>query len=201
MIDSDITLQFGKFIDLDHDRVNMAMPAWQSLPAYFKSTNYRNPTDPLKAPLQYAFKSDKHFFDMLVEQDLMTKFQTAMSDYRAGRAEMLDIYPAEKNLVQGDDGDSIFFVDVGGGRGHEIDKVLERFPQEKRRVVLQDLPHVVKEVEGATNKEVMAYDFFTPQPVKGEYAGLSSQADHTHLICDCRSPLLPLPHDPARLAG
>ena len=136
--------------------------------------NYQTPTDPLKAPLQYAFKSDKHFFDILVEQNAMTNFQTFMSDYRADRAELLDIYPADKNLIHGDDGDSIFFVDVGGGRGHEIDKVLERFPQEKHRVVLQDLPYVVKEVEGATNKEVMVYDFFTLQPVKGEYHSLST---------------------------
>jgi hypothetical protein len=68
-----------------HYSLDIAIPAWQAIPAYLKSTNYRNPTDPFNAPLQYAFKSKKHFFDILVEQDAMSSSQTFMSDYRADR--------------------------------------------------------------------------------------------------------------------
>lgn len=150
--------------------IDIGIPAWQAIPAYLKSTSYRNPTDPLNSPLQYAFKSEKHFFDILVEQDAMSSFQTFMSDYRADRAELLDIYPADERLLQGFDSssDAILFVDVGGGRGHEIEKFVGRFPQKKSRMVLQDLPHVVKEVDGSSTMDVMAYDFFTPQPIQGE---------------------------------
>lgn len=100
----------------------------------------------------------------------MTHFQTFMSYYREDRAELLDIYQADRHLLEGFDSskkDAVLFVDVGGGRGHEIDKFLDKFPQDKSRMVLQDLPHIVKDVEGSSNKEVMAYDFFTPQPIKG----------------------------------
>lgn len=103
----------------------------------------------------------------------MSDFQTFMSNYRTDRAELLDIYPADEYLLEGFDStqkDAILFVDVGGGRGHEIDKFLEKYPQDQHRMILQDLPHIVKDVEGARNKNVIAYDFFTPQPIKGKPA-------------------------------
>ena len=89
----------------------------------------------------------------------MSSFQTFMSDYRADRAELLDIYPADENLLQGFDSSHgiVLFVDVGGGRGHEIEKFQERFPQEKSQMVLQDLPHILEEVPDSSTMEHMAY--------------------------------------------
>ena len=97
-----------------------------------------------------------------------------MSDERAGRKELLDIFPADERLIQGFDSsskDAVFIVDVAGGRGHEIMKLAEKFPQAKGRKILQDLPDVVKEVESTNEMEAMEYDFFTPQPVKGKSYG------------------------------
>jgi hypothetical protein len=150
--------------------LDIAIPAWQAIPAYLKSTNYRNPTDLFNAPLQHAFKSKKQFFDILVDQDAMSSFQTFMSDYRADRAELFNIYPADEGLLQGfeSSNNAALFVNVGSGRGHEIEKFLAKFQQEKSRMVLQDLPHVVQEVHGSSIMEVMAYDLFTPQPFQGE---------------------------------
>ena len=148
----------------------MGIPAWQAIPAFLRSTNFQNPTDPLNTPLQHAFKTKKHFFEILVEENMMSNFQTFMSDYRADRADLLDIYPAEEALLKGleSDNDAVLFVDVGGGRGHEIQKFRERFPRQKGRMVLQDLPSVVAETRASSTMEVMAYDFFTPQPIQGK---------------------------------
>ena len=42
---------------------------------------------------------------------------------------------------------AVLLVDIGGGRGHEMEKFQQKFPQDKSRVVLQDLPQVVEEVK------------------------------------------------------
>jgi hypothetical protein len=62
------------------------------------------------------------------------------------------------------------FVDVGGGTGQQCVAVRRKWPGLPGRVVLQDLPAVVAEAEVPEGYgiEVMAYDFFTPQPVKGK---------------------------------
>lgn len=67
-------------------------------------------------------------------------------------------WPAEKPL----------FVDVGGGTGQQCIAMRERWPELKGRVVLQDLPSVVNEVQLPEGIDVMAYDFFTKQPVTGK---------------------------------
>jgi demethylsterigmatocystin 6-O-methyltransferase len=60
------------------------------------------------------------------------------------------------------------FVDVGGGTGRQCVALREKFPDLKGRVVLQDLPAVVAGVGMLDGVEVIGYDFFTEQPVKGK---------------------------------
>ena len=67
-------------------------------------------------------------------------------------------WPAEKPL----------FVDVGGGTGQQCVAMRERWPELKGKVVLQDLPSVVNGVQLPEGIDVMAYDFFTKQPVTGK---------------------------------
>lgn len=64
--------------------------------------------------------------------------------------------------------DDIFFVDVGGGQGQYLGRLIEEHPELPGRKVLQDLPSVVAGVDkSAIPFEPMAYDIFTPQPIKG----------------------------------
>ena len=107
-----------------------------------------------------------------MEQNVLETFQTLMSSYRTDRAEFLDVFPAEERLIQGfkssADNDQVILVDVGGGRGHEILKFAEKFPETKARLILQDQEDVIKQVPQSDTMERMVYDFFTPQPVKGK---------------------------------
>lgn len=93
-------------------------------------------TDPLDTPLQYALNTKKHFFEILVETGYLEDFQTFMSNYRVDRAEFLDVYPAEDQLLPHgpQSNDEVMMVDVGGGRGHEIEKFVLKFPQAKGRM-------------------------------------------------------------------
>jgi hypothetical protein len=62
-------------------------------------------------------------------------------------------------------------VDVGGGEGHDLKLFLERFPEAKGSLVLQDLPAVVNGGFGDKTPPgviSMSHDFFDAQPVKGK---------------------------------
>ena len=152
------------------------------MPALLKDLNYRNPDNALDAPLQRAFASNKHFFELMVERpEVLNAFQTLMGSYREGRPEFLDIFPAEVQLIRGfhapEHPDGVLFVDIGGGRGHEVQNFIRKFPDAKGRMVLQELPDIVQQVEPSDGMEVMVHDFFTPQPLKGA----SSSSPHTTL--------------------
>lgn len=64
-------------------------------------------------------------------------------------------------------GEPPFFVDVGGGRGQKCIQLLEKYSNLMGRVVLQDLPEAVDDMEPIEGIKVVAQDFFKPQAVKG----------------------------------
>ncbi|KAK4907421.1 hypothetical protein LTR49_023567 [Elasticomyces elasticus] len=153
---------------------DFAAPAWNQIPGFLKARGYRNPTDPMDTPLQRAFQPKEHFFPLMVQQNVLADFQGLMSSYRTDRAEFLDVFPAEQHLIEGfqvsETGHEVLMVDIGGGRGHELLRVAEKFPATKGRLILQDLPDVIEQALQSDRIELMAYDFFTPQPVKGARA-------------------------------
>lgn len=67
--------------------------------------------------------------------------------------------------------DEVAIVDIAGGQGHIMMDVLERSPNIKGRIIVQDLPAVLDAVAGSPPKgiEFMAYNMFTPQPVRNAY--------------------------------
>jgi len=64
----------------------------------------------------------------------------------------------------------VFVVDVGGGRGTHMEKLLKRFPSIRGRIVNQDLAEVIEEMDPDSldaRLEQSKHNFFEPQPVKG----------------------------------
>lgn len=84
-----------------------------------------------------------------------------------------------------------FFVDVGGGTGQQCIALRERWPEMKSRIVLQDLPSLVNKVQVPEGIDVMAYDFFTKQPVIGK---ISPDMDECQLMWNRCEVLLPPGH-------
>ena len=60
-----------------------------------------------------------------------------------------------------------FFVDVGGGHGHQCIQLLEKYPSLRGRLVLQDLPQAVEKLPAIDGVRVMAQDFFEKQSIRG----------------------------------
>ena len=143
------------------------------MPAYFEKNGYRCPNDPLTAPIQYAFDTDMSFWDY-VEKDVQASrdFDTFMTASRKNRPIFADWFPVQEQILNGyqctEQGkDSVLLVDIGGGRGQDVETFKSRFPTTPGRLILQDLPRAVEHAKLSPGIEVMAHNFMEPQPVKG----------------------------------
>ena len=117
-----------------------------------------------------AFGSGSHFFGLLQERaGILETFGTFMTCHKRGRPEFPEIYPVEKELVGGLDQskDAVLLVDVGGGLGQEISTLKEMVPNLRGRTILQEVPEMVQSCSENQGIEIMEYDFFEPQVVKG----------------------------------
>ena len=122
---------------------------------------------PVISPFQYTFGAEK--FEWLVDnRENSDDFNAFMTGRREGTAfgNWLDFYPMSENFIDGagsEDG-AVFCVDVGGGKGHDLVGLSDRFPNLPGCLVLQDLEKVVGCSSVFTS---MAHDFFQLQPIKG----------------------------------
>jgi demethylsterigmatocystin 6-O-methyltransferase len=91
-------------------------------------------------------------------QDLAPKERLPQSPY----AESFSSFEASVNEGDGD----VFLVDVGGGNGQYLERLIQEHPDLPDRKIFQDLPTVIARVDPAqTSAEPMAHYFFTPQPI------------------------------------
>jgi len=139
-------------------------PAYQALPDHLKETNYQSNTGG-KYAWHKGFNTELDFFPWASQYpNKLRWFQQLMSVPREG--DWFDVAPFGK------DGATIeperaHFVDVGGSIGHQCARLTAKYPNFPGRIILQDLPETIKAARPIEGVEFMAYDFFTPQPVKG----------------------------------
>lgn len=93
-----------------------------------------------------------------------------MGGRRKGGLRWPDVYPIGSQ-VQGtlnNKEDEILLVDIGGNQGQDLKMFRELHPNIPGRLVLMDLPDAIENNKSDMRGiEMIAYDFFTPQPVKG----------------------------------
>ncbi|WYZ37033.1 hypothetical protein EsH8_II_000539 [Colletotrichum jinshuiense] len=94
-----------------------------------------------------------------------------MSGYRQGRVPWMapSFFPVEERLIAGADQnpEAPFLVNIGGSIGHDIMEFHRHHPNVPRKLILQDLPVVIgqiNELDAAITP--MEHDFLTEQPVK-----------------------------------
>ena len=73
---------------------------------------------------------------------------------------MVTVFSGEDNAV--------LFVDVGGGYGYEIQEIKKRYLALLGCKILQDLPEMIAQVTAALDTGAMAYNFLTPQLIRGK---------------------------------
>jgi hypothetical protein len=167
-------MHVSQILDSQDDITNVHAKA----PEYFKQHGYKNPSDGTDSPFQYAYDcKGVGFFDYFVRAPEMgRRFGSMMTAWSVGRPRWMQeaYYPVQERLVKGskqddNDDDAVFLVDVGGGRGHDLEGLKQAHPNIKGRLILQDRPEVVSLAGLSPGLEKMVHDFNTPQPIKGTY--------------------------------
>ncbi|KAI8628016.1 sterigmatocystin 8-O-methyltransferase [Xylariaceae sp. FL1651] len=153
---------------------NGLMAAANMAPKYLKEIDYRCPTDPKDGLMQYTYQSKLNSFQILYSlPGVLEDFSSYMGHVAGARQIWLDWFPIQERLIDGasEAKDSVLLVDIAGNQGHDLIAFQKKYPNHGRRLILQDLPMVIKDVGTLPpGIEAMAYDFFTEQPVKGARA-------------------------------
>lgn len=89
---------------------------------------------------------------------------------RHGFPEFLDVFQYEQEAGQNTTDDTVLFVDIGSGFGTQSALFRDRFPHLKGKIIMQDTQQTMDAVSAQPLERIEAqvYDFYTPQPVKGE---------------------------------
>ena len=145
------------------------IPTFHSLPGFLAKTKYQIPSDAENEPVQHGLKTTKPFFALLQEDArLGAVFNNFMSGYTQVRPRWVDYYPIEA-LFDGLTDEGAVLVDIGGGLGSGITSFNGKHPGLAHRLVLEETAEVILQVEDlnpdlASSAELLAHDFFAPQP-------------------------------------
>ncbi|KAI9898754.1 hypothetical protein N3K66_007114 [Trichothecium roseum] len=165
------------------------MPAYSNFPAYAASPACRwtTPTDMHDGNYQHAAGTRLNYLEHVQSQPgdghRFARHMELCSLGRPGWADGRGFYPVRERLVDGfdgrrlddggngDDQGAVLLVDVGGSTGHDLMDLCAAYPDLPGRLVLQDLPVVLKNAGRLDPRiDVVEHDFFTAQPVIGARA-------------------------------
>ncbi|KAK1966029.1 O-methyltransferase [Colletotrichum sublineola] len=149
------------------------MPMCHHMPAFFAETGYENPTDNRRTIFDSAFGVHGGLFKYLEEHPGQGEvFNVSQRISTSEQARWTAIYPSSalmpRGEEEGDDAQLPLLVDVGGSIGQDVQCFLERHPGTASRVYLEDIPSVLADENSTLAQGVnrVAYNFFTPQPIK-----------------------------------
>lgn len=141
------------------------------MPEFLAKTSFKNPEGPM-GNFQSAFNTELQMFPWLMEHpQQMSNFNDLMMGQRMNRIEWFNFADVDSILLNGfgeTTENATLLVDVGGGRGHDLEAFRNRFPDAKGSLILQDLPPVIDDIK-ELHVDIMRtkHDFFTPQSVEG----------------------------------
>lgn len=139
------------------------------LPEYIEHIGRRNPQDTENALFQYAHQTKLTMFEYLKTQpkqlSVFSKYMAASAQIQESglHAILSSLFASSQYLHR----ESVLLVDVGGGRGQVLRELRKQRPDLQGRMIVQDLPQEVQDVQYTDGVEAMPFDFFMPQPIKG----------------------------------
>jgi hypothetical protein len=137
------------------------------IPEYLKKTNYKNPENTNDGPFQYAMNTKLQYYEWLkTEPEQAVAFNTTMMLQRMDRGEAwYDYYPVTSKIGDSFDEKLPLVVDVGGNIGINISNFHAKFPELPGRLILEDLPEVITNIQELDPAiERIAHSFLEPQP-------------------------------------
>ncbi|KAJ9325574.1 hypothetical protein DTO027B5_6314 [Paecilomyces variotii] len=147
-------------------------PSVLAMPDFFAENGYQDIESITNTPFQKAHNTTLSCFDWFVQnpkqfesmQKVMAAFESA--DWTVG----FDLFESEAKKVSPTSpqpSEKPFFVDVGGGHGHQCIQLGKRYPNLLGRLVLQDLPAAINKLSPMEGVKAEAHNFFEKQPVAG----------------------------------
>ncbi|KAL2816681.1 O-methyl transferase B [Aspergillus granulosus] len=150
------------YIDVFYE---MVIPTIHELPRFLKKTGYRNPEDRYSLPLQDAFNWKGDLFSFFkadpYRQALFNKHMQVQ------RGSITNWQTMTTLLKTNQSPDAVLLVDIGGGVGHQCERLRACCPGIQGQIILQDLPEVIKDALSIPGVEVVAHNIFEPQPIRG----------------------------------
>jgi len=157
------------------------------MPQYLQNTGYKSPDDGKNGPFQFAFSTKLAYFEHIhADATRAARFNTCMQGNKGKRRQWFEWFPDMDDLVERytsstpkSESERVFLVDLGGGNGHHLQRLLDKFPMLKGDLILQDVPVTISSLSSCSSfsekgKEgggihPMVHDIFSPQPIKGAY--------------------------------
>ncbi|KXH68502.1 O-methyltransferase [Colletotrichum salicis] len=147
------------------------VPMFTHMPIFFQGTSYKNPRSARKTVFDSAHGWQGGLFTYLEANPAQGEaFNTLQRTTTLNRARWTSIFPSHTLLDSGsgDDPNSPLLVDIGGSVGQDLQAFYELHPETASRLYLEDLPSVIADNKTSALKGInkVAYDFYTPQPIK-----------------------------------
>lgn len=126
---------------------------------------YREPRAGDALGFNLAFDTQDTFWEHFHEEETGRRFERAMRAFEKVTAQRIPaMYPFDELTADGG-----LIVDVGGGLGQLGLSILKHHPDCGLRCIVQDKFAELDQAFSHPELEVRQHDFFTPQPVKGEF--------------------------------
>ncbi|KAK6216883.1 hypothetical protein QIS74_06997 [Colletotrichum tabaci] len=153
--------------------IDHQIPSTTHFPSFLASTDYAEPRDH-DATNYVSLDPDNLglFARCQATPSKQESFITCMQGVAAMKTPWTRIYDT-RELLTGRKQGAPLVVDVGGGHGRDLARVLEAYPDpEEGDLVLQDLPEVIRIAKPDEKGRIkcMEHDFFEKQPVTGARA-------------------------------
>jgi hypothetical protein len=157
---------------------------------FFKETGYKNPTDKDKSLFKKAANTDLHYFEWLFapgNEEQANAFLNHMK-FKTMAQKWYETVPVDQLIGTDCKPSDVLLIDVGGSSGQDILGYHKAHPKIPGRLILQDLPSTIQTLNAEELKpvELMAHDFFTPQPVKGAKTYYLKMVLHDWPDAQCR---------------
>lgn len=122
----------------------------------------------MHTPLQKAWKTDlPAFLWVQTKPENFAHFNQFMAVQRMDMPTWLDVYPWQAK-TDGLKPEQPFFIDLGGGIGHQSIALREKLPQLPNEIILQDIPATLEHAMKHPSVVAVVQDFFQPQAITGK---------------------------------
>jgi demethylsterigmatocystin 6-O-methyltransferase len=135
------------------------------LPDFLKEKGYQEVSDVRDSPFQKGLHTDLPFFTWAQTfPERFRHFNNLMVVQRMGLPSWLDVYPLQEAVTSLRSSEQPLFVDVGGGVGHQCVAFQQAVSDVPNKIILQDVEPVLEHAIVKDGVQIMAHDFFQPQP-------------------------------------